>query len=277
MRLISLRVWRWPSGPVAVVTSMISQRVSLTWRACPPCLTFSCLSGSLKKSLNVSLNLNVDAMRGISRGFFVQSDLSSRTLQQFVLLNSGISCFNFPIFMKVRFVHHRFRQSWQLRFDSKCCVCFSNALPTQCLLWRYDWISHKPRCFLKAPWLFLTSTAGRRSMSRWAELQTSLIIHYRLVKFMSLCLEISDQYQSTRGPSALLYKVSGTFKISIKVSVLYVTRCRFKGTVIQTAAVWPIWSWTSVLCEKQPTNKSDMILMWNMIINASEYFHSYCF
>ncbi|KAK9981897.1 hypothetical protein ABG768_001420 [Culter alburnus] len=39
-------------------------------------------------------------MRGINRGFFVQSDSSSRTLQQFVLLDSGISCFGFPIFMK---------------------------------------------------------------------------------------------------------------------------------------------------------------------------------
>ncbi|CAM4461922.1 unnamed protein product [Leuciscus chuanchicus] len=57
--------------------------------------------GSLKKNLNVSLNLNVDVMRRINRGFFHQSDLSSRTLQKFVLLDSGSSCFGFPIFMSI--------------------------------------------------------------------------------------------------------------------------------------------------------------------------------
>ncbi|XDV17141.1 hypothetical protein PO909_016546 [Leuciscus waleckii] len=57
--------------------------------------------GSLKKNLNVSLNLNVDVMRRINRGFFHQSDLSSRTLQKFVLLDSGSSCFGFPIFMPI--------------------------------------------------------------------------------------------------------------------------------------------------------------------------------
>ncbi|XP_039537968.1 integrin alpha-M-like isoform X2 [Pimephales promelas] len=56
-------------------------------------------SGSLETSLNISLNLNVDVMRGFHRGFLDQSDPSSRTLQQFVLLDSGISCSSFPIFM----------------------------------------------------------------------------------------------------------------------------------------------------------------------------------
>ncbi|XP_050974869.1 integrin alpha-L-like isoform X1 [Labeo rohita] len=59
----------------------------------------SCLSGSLEKTLNVSLNLNVDVVRGMSRGFFDQKDSSSRTLQQSVLLDPGFSCFNFSIFM----------------------------------------------------------------------------------------------------------------------------------------------------------------------------------
>ncbi|KAK7165559.1 hypothetical protein R3I93_005581 [Phoxinus phoxinus] len=56
-------------------------------------------SGSLEKNLNISLNLNVDVMRTVHRGFFDQSDPSSWTLQKFVLLDSGISCTRFPIFM----------------------------------------------------------------------------------------------------------------------------------------------------------------------------------
>ncbi|KAL1281638.1 hypothetical protein QQF64_000441 [Cirrhinus molitorella] len=55
---------------------------------------------SLEKKLNVSLNLNVDVVRGMSRGFFDQMNSLSRTLQQSVLLDSGFSCFNFPIFMQ---------------------------------------------------------------------------------------------------------------------------------------------------------------------------------
>ncbi|XDV17209.1 hypothetical protein PO909_016583 [Leuciscus waleckii] len=55
--------------------------------------------GSLEKNLNVSLNLNVDVMRTINRGFFDQTNKSSRILQKFVLLDSGSSCFRFPIFM----------------------------------------------------------------------------------------------------------------------------------------------------------------------------------
>lgn len=55
-------------------------------------------SGSLEKTLNISLNLNVDVMR-INRGFFDQTNTSSKTLQKFVLLDSGISCSSFPVFM----------------------------------------------------------------------------------------------------------------------------------------------------------------------------------
>ncbi|XDV17191.1 hypothetical protein PO909_016573 [Leuciscus waleckii] len=40
-------------------------------------------------------------MRTINRGFFDQSDPSSRTLQKFVLLDSGSPCFRFPIFMPI--------------------------------------------------------------------------------------------------------------------------------------------------------------------------------
>ncbi|ROJ94326.1 Integrin alpha-M [Anabarilius grahami] len=103
--------------PVMSVSAQLSfspSEISLTDFECPSdkelnafnltsCLTVAertSSSGSLKKNLNVSLNLNVDVMRGINRGFFVQSDSSSRALQQFVLLDSGISCFSFPIFMK---------------------------------------------------------------------------------------------------------------------------------------------------------------------------------
>ncbi|XP_048038163.1 integrin alpha-M-like [Megalobrama amblycephala] len=103
--------------PVMSVSAQLSfspSEISLTDFECPSdkelnafnltsCLTVAertSSSGSLKKNLNVSLNLNVDVMRGINRGFFVQNDLSSKTLQQFVLLDSGTSCFSFPIFMK---------------------------------------------------------------------------------------------------------------------------------------------------------------------------------
>lgn len=144
--------------------SEVSESLSVTWRIC---LTSSCLSGSLEKKLNVSLNLNVDVVRGMSRGFFDQSSVSSRTLQQSVLLDSGSSCFNFSIFMLVRVVYHKFSQSQQLRSDGERCVCFSAVLQTQYLLWRYEWISHKLRCCLETLWLFLTSTAGRRRMLRW--------------------------------------------------------------------------------------------------------------
>ncbi len=76
-----------------------------------PCLTLSCLSESLEKKLNVSLNLNVDVVRKMSRGFFDQSNSSSKTLQQSVLLDSGFSCFNFSIFMLVRAIYHSSSQS----------------------------------------------------------------------------------------------------------------------------------------------------------------------
>ncbi|XP_067296537.1 integrin alpha-M-like [Pseudorasbora parva] len=56
-------------------------------------------SGSLEKNLKVSLNLDVDVMRAMNRGFFDQRDPSSRTLQKLILLASGFSCFTFPVFM----------------------------------------------------------------------------------------------------------------------------------------------------------------------------------
>ncbi|XP_042573139.1 integrin alpha-L-like [Cyprinus carpio] len=56
-------------------------------------------TGSLEKKLNVSLNLNVDVVQGMTRGFFDPMDSSSSSLQQSVLLDSGFSCFSFSIFM----------------------------------------------------------------------------------------------------------------------------------------------------------------------------------
>ncbi|KAL1277124.1 hypothetical protein QQF64_023797 [Cirrhinus molitorella] len=56
-------------------------------------------TGSLEKNLNVSIKLNVDFVQGLNRGFFDPMDSSSRTLQEFVLLDSGFSCFSFSIFM----------------------------------------------------------------------------------------------------------------------------------------------------------------------------------
>ncbi|KAI2646857.1 Integrin alpha-L [Labeo rohita] len=102
--------------PVMSVSAQLSfspKEISLNYFECPGDSAFnafnlsSCFTvtertsstGSLEKKLNVSLNLNVDVVRGMSRGFFDQKDLSSRTLQQSVLLDPGFSCFNFSIFM----------------------------------------------------------------------------------------------------------------------------------------------------------------------------------
>ncbi|XP_077094004.1 integrin alpha-L-like isoform X2 [Siphateles boraxobius] len=102
--------------PVMSVSAQLSfspNEISLIYFECPGDEKFnafnltSCFtvkertssSGSLEKNLNVSLNLNVDVMRRINRGFFYQSDPSSKTLQKFIRLDSGISCFSFPIFM----------------------------------------------------------------------------------------------------------------------------------------------------------------------------------
>ncbi|XP_059411093.1 integrin alpha-L-like [Carassius carassius] len=102
--------------PVMSVSAQLSfspKEISLNYFECPGVNTFnafnltSCFkvtertssTGSLEKKMNVSLNLNVDVVRGMSRGFFDQSNVSSRTLQQFILLDSESSCFNFPIFM----------------------------------------------------------------------------------------------------------------------------------------------------------------------------------
>uniref|UniRef100_A0A672P0M3 Zmp:0000001082 n=1 Tax=Sinocyclocheilus grahami TaxID=75366 RepID=A0A672P0M3_SINGR len=102
--------------PVMSVSAQLSfspMEISLNYFECPGDNTFnafnltSCFTvteqtsstGSLEKSLNVSLNLNVDVVRGMNRGFFDQRNLSSRTLQKSVLLDSGFSCFSFSIFM----------------------------------------------------------------------------------------------------------------------------------------------------------------------------------
>ncbi|KAI2668873.1 Integrin alpha-M [Labeo rohita] len=125
--------------PVMSVSAQLSfspKEISLNYFECPGDSAFnafnlsSCFTvtertgstGSLEKKLNVSLNLNVDVVRGMSRGFFDQKDSSSRTLQQSVLLDPGFSCFPFSIFMLVRVVYHSFRQSQQLRSDDQCCV-----------------------------------------------------------------------------------------------------------------------------------------------------------
>ncbi|XP_059411105.1 integrin alpha-M-like [Carassius carassius] len=102
-----------PVMSVSTELSFSPKEISLNYFECPGVNTFnafnltSCFTmtertsstGSLEKKMNVSLNLNVDVVRGMSRGFFDQSNVSSRTLQQFILLDSGSSCFNFPIFM----------------------------------------------------------------------------------------------------------------------------------------------------------------------------------
>ncbi|XP_052402573.1 integrin alpha-L-like [Carassius gibelio] len=102
-----------PVMSVSTELSFSPKEISLNYFECPDVNTFnafnltSCFTvtertsstGSLEKKMNVSLNLNVDVVRGMSRGFFDQSNVSSRTLQQFILLDSGSSCFNFSIFM----------------------------------------------------------------------------------------------------------------------------------------------------------------------------------
>uniref|UniRef100_A0A8C1PAL5 Zmp:0000001082 n=1 Tax=Cyprinus carpio TaxID=7962 RepID=A0A8C1PAL5_CYPCA len=102
--------------PVMSVSAQLSfspKEISLNYFECPGSNAFnafnltSCFTvtertsstGSLEKKLNVSLNLNVDVVRGMSRGFFDPMDSSSSSLQQSVLLDSGFSCFNFSIFM----------------------------------------------------------------------------------------------------------------------------------------------------------------------------------
>ncbi|XP_059411000.1 integrin alpha-L-like [Carassius carassius] len=102
-----------PMMSVSAELSFSPNEISLNYFECPGANTFSAFNltscftvtertsstGSLEKKMNVSLNLNVDVVRGMSRGFFDQSNVSSRTLQQFILLDSGSSCFNFSIFM----------------------------------------------------------------------------------------------------------------------------------------------------------------------------------
>uniref|UniRef100_A0A672NVY9 Integrin alpha-L-like n=1 Tax=Sinocyclocheilus grahami TaxID=75366 RepID=A0A672NVY9_SINGR len=103
--------------PVISVLAQLSfspKEISLNYFECPSDNTFNALeltscftvnertssTGNVnKKKLNVSLNLNVDVVRKMSRGFFDQRNSSSRTLQMFVLLDSGFFCFSFSIFM----------------------------------------------------------------------------------------------------------------------------------------------------------------------------------
>ncbi|XP_052406743.1 integrin alpha-L-like isoform X2 [Carassius gibelio] len=102
--------------PVMSVSAKLSfspKEISLNNFECPGDNTFNAFNltscfmvtertsskGSLEKNLNVSLNLNVDVVRGMSRGFFNSMNSSSSSMQQFVLLDSGISCSNFSIFM----------------------------------------------------------------------------------------------------------------------------------------------------------------------------------
>uniref|UniRef100_A0A8C1LAM5 Zmp:0000001082 n=1 Tax=Cyprinus carpio TaxID=7962 RepID=A0A8C1LAM5_CYPCA len=125
--------------PVMSVSAQLSfnpMEISLNYFECPGSNAFnafnltSCFTvtertsstGSLEKKLNVPLNLNLDVVRGMSRGFFDPMDSSSRTLQQSVLLDSGSSCSNFSIFMLVCVVSHSFSQSQQLRSDGERCV-----------------------------------------------------------------------------------------------------------------------------------------------------------
>ncbi|NP_001373553.1 integrin alpha-D isoform 1 precursor [Danio rerio] len=102
-----------PVMSVSVQLSFSPNEINLNYFECPSdkvlnvfnltsCFTMkeqTSSNGSLDKKLNVSLELNVDVMRGINRGFFVQRDSSSKALQQLLLLDSGIFCRSFPVFM----------------------------------------------------------------------------------------------------------------------------------------------------------------------------------
>ncbi|MCJ8750478.1 hypothetical protein PDJAM_G00267710, partial [Pangasius djambal] len=50
--------------------------------------------GAVKSGLNVSLELNADAVRQDSRAFFNKEQKTSRSLVMFVLLDSEFSCYN---------------------------------------------------------------------------------------------------------------------------------------------------------------------------------------
>ncbi len=129
LHLLSVLIWPIVTkGKNAKNKSLNQFSVSVKLIIWSPCLTLSCHSESLEKKLNVSLNLNVDVVRKMSRGFFDQSNSSSKTLQQSVLLDSGFSCFNFSIFMLVRAIYHSSSQSQSFGlmgnlvfFSALCC------------------------------------------------------------------------------------------------------------------------------------------------------------
>ncbi|XP_073716199.1 integrin alpha-M [Misgurnus anguillicaudatus] len=56
-------------------------------------------TGSLNKDLNISLNINLDVVREMNRGFFKLHNSTSRSLQKSIMLVPEASCFNFSIFM----------------------------------------------------------------------------------------------------------------------------------------------------------------------------------
>ncbi|XP_073670570.1 integrin alpha-X isoform X2 [Paramisgurnus dabryanus] len=56
-------------------------------------------TGSLNKDLKISLNINLDVVRAMNRGFFKLHNSTSRSLQKSIMLVPEASCFNFSIFM----------------------------------------------------------------------------------------------------------------------------------------------------------------------------------
>ncbi|XP_051992772.1 integrin alpha-L-like [Xyrauchen texanus] len=102
--------------PVISVSSQLScnpHEISLKDFECPSADVFlafnltSCFNvtertistGSVIRSLNVTINLYLDDLTKTSRAFFDPNHSSSRTLQRFILLDDDFSCFTFPIFM----------------------------------------------------------------------------------------------------------------------------------------------------------------------------------
>ncbi|XP_053085746.1 integrin alpha-M isoform X2 [Pangasianodon hypophthalmus] len=55
--------------------------------------------GAVKSGLNVSLELNADAVRQDSRAFFIKEEKTSRSLVMSVLLDSEFSCYNHTVYM----------------------------------------------------------------------------------------------------------------------------------------------------------------------------------
>ncbi len=236
-----LSVLIWPivtKGKNAKNKSLNQFSVSVKLIIWSPCLTLSCLSESLEKKLNVSLNLNVDVVRKMSRGFFDQSNSSSKTLQQSVLLDSGFSCFNFSIFMLVRAIYHSSSQSQSFGlmgnlvfFSALCCRHSLSSEDTNEFFTNWDVVRKLYSC----SWFSQQDGGVCRGESTnirfYSDIQCLSTLKY--LTFFSFT--VSSFYD--------IQKLS-------KIVILFATRCRFKGTVIQTTPVWPIWSSTSVLREK---------------------------